>query len=413
MTSNRSYRNAIPQHIVREEIVKGIGTQFDPEYARIMLHMIDEDIEYKMQEKVDDTNRQSATDLRCESVYHDCTAGFSITAAPVQISLCSQPDSDVDTSESLPALVVFDSLDGLVHPGEENNRNLLYYEYAQIRLDGRVTGNGVRNVEVTFSEHESDYIRNEYGETELGQRYSIEAVRYKDHMRVRISDVNQIIQVILALPDASRFTYISISGEHCYIHNIRSEKEETEIGPDAIPRIAEEISYIKDCPQGDIPNIQVDGWRTDATPGIPVTNRLKLTFHSVSLPTARLVWHCPFVCLFSSGDGLVNGTDYHEYIVLRLNGENWESNEYSENTIQVETGKDFAGWDNWKTQNKQGLDWTVTIERKKNKLIIKSEKLGISICSTSVILNDSGPVYAALTGDQCAITDIHITEENP
>jgi len=37
MTSNRSYRNAIPQHIVREELVKGSGIQFDPEYARIMI----------------------------------------------------------------------------------------------------------------------------------------------------------------------------------------------------------------------------------------------------------------------------------------------------------------------------------------------------------------------------------------
>ena len=41
MTSNRSYRNAIPQHIVREELVKGCGTQFDPEFAKVMLHLID------------------------------------------------------------------------------------------------------------------------------------------------------------------------------------------------------------------------------------------------------------------------------------------------------------------------------------------------------------------------------------
>lgn len=50
MTSNRSYRNAIPQHIVREELVKGMGTQFDPEFAKAMLHLIDVDTEYQMQE---------------------------------------------------------------------------------------------------------------------------------------------------------------------------------------------------------------------------------------------------------------------------------------------------------------------------------------------------------------------------
>lgn len=48
MASNRSYRNALPQDIVREEIEKGKGRQFDPEIADIMLGMIDEDKEYRM-----------------------------------------------------------------------------------------------------------------------------------------------------------------------------------------------------------------------------------------------------------------------------------------------------------------------------------------------------------------------------
>ena len=51
MTSHRSYRKPLPQGVVREEIENGIGTQFDPEFARIMLAMIDEDVEYKMKEE--------------------------------------------------------------------------------------------------------------------------------------------------------------------------------------------------------------------------------------------------------------------------------------------------------------------------------------------------------------------------
>ncbi len=43
MSSNRSYREAIPQQLVREEIIKGAGTQFDPEIAGIMQHLIDID----------------------------------------------------------------------------------------------------------------------------------------------------------------------------------------------------------------------------------------------------------------------------------------------------------------------------------------------------------------------------------
>ncbi|MBO6230984.1 MAG: response regulator [Ruminiclostridium sp.] len=50
MSSNRSYRKALPQEIVRAEIEKGRGTQFDPAIADIMLKMIDEDADYKMRE---------------------------------------------------------------------------------------------------------------------------------------------------------------------------------------------------------------------------------------------------------------------------------------------------------------------------------------------------------------------------
>ena len=48
MTSRRSYRDALPQEVVRKEIEKGVGTQFDPVFAGIMLQMIDEDREYRL-----------------------------------------------------------------------------------------------------------------------------------------------------------------------------------------------------------------------------------------------------------------------------------------------------------------------------------------------------------------------------
>ena len=53
MASNRSYRRALPQEKVREEIVKGMGTQFDPAVASIVLQMIDNDPEYKLKENTD------------------------------------------------------------------------------------------------------------------------------------------------------------------------------------------------------------------------------------------------------------------------------------------------------------------------------------------------------------------------
>ena len=60
MASNRSYRNALPQEVVRGEIEKGKGTQFDPKVADIMLKMMEEDKEYRMRE-TDSSRRRILT----------------------------------------------------------------------------------------------------------------------------------------------------------------------------------------------------------------------------------------------------------------------------------------------------------------------------------------------------------------
>lgn len=51
MSSKRSYRDSLSQDVVRAEVIKGRGTQFDPVFADIMLAMIDEDTDYNMREK--------------------------------------------------------------------------------------------------------------------------------------------------------------------------------------------------------------------------------------------------------------------------------------------------------------------------------------------------------------------------
>lgn len=53
MNSKRIYRNALPKEVIRKELVKGRGTQFDPDYLDIFLAMFDEgalDIEAKEQQ---------------------------------------------------------------------------------------------------------------------------------------------------------------------------------------------------------------------------------------------------------------------------------------------------------------------------------------------------------------------------
>lgn len=50
MTSNRSYRTALPQADVRREMEQGGGSQFDPAFSRLMLEMMDDDPDYLLRE---------------------------------------------------------------------------------------------------------------------------------------------------------------------------------------------------------------------------------------------------------------------------------------------------------------------------------------------------------------------------
>ncbi|MGN0169547.1 MAG: HD domain-containing phosphohydrolase [Lachnospiraceae bacterium] len=50
MASNRSYRSALPQEVIRSEIEKGKGNQFDEKIADIMLQIIDEDKDYSLRQ---------------------------------------------------------------------------------------------------------------------------------------------------------------------------------------------------------------------------------------------------------------------------------------------------------------------------------------------------------------------------
>lgn len=70
MTSNRSYHDAYSQEYVRSEIAKGMGTQFDPEVARIMLEMIDQDVNYQMRQQTIETAHRILVLDDNEEIHH-------------------------------------------------------------------------------------------------------------------------------------------------------------------------------------------------------------------------------------------------------------------------------------------------------------------------------------------------------
>lgn len=51
MTSKRSYRDVLPQAVVRQEMLNAREAQLDPVFTDIMLQMIDEDVHYQLREE--------------------------------------------------------------------------------------------------------------------------------------------------------------------------------------------------------------------------------------------------------------------------------------------------------------------------------------------------------------------------
>ena len=401
MSSYRSYRNPIPQQKLREEIVKGTGTQFDPKYARLMLHLIDVDTEYEMKEreniKDSKTHNEIAVGEHRSVVYN----GILLTERMTTVTMTVLPDDDASGSVPVPSMILFDSLDGRTHSSEKEIRDMNYFEYGEVWFDGRSETGGARKIQSKPAAGSS-------GNEAKNGEYRIEALRIRDHALLRITGNERTTEVIIALPDSSRYLYIGLTGEHCRYCDIGTVKAEQKSPESYIPRIAEEISYIKDEPAGDIPNVQIDGYRYAHSEGIAIKDGLTLTFHAKCLPTARLVWHCPFIDIFCSDDGVVNGSSYRDLAFMRFDGECWECDPNSDVELNVVKKSDFKGWDAWKKYNQDGYDTTVRFEVGDNRITIITENAGIDVRDTVILTDIKKTVYAAVTGDQVAITNIRI-----
>jgi len=403
MTSSRSYRETIPQQVVREEFVKGLGTQFDPVFGKIMIHLIDLDEEYQMKEKEEIKELAGKNELICGEYRSAVSEGIVVTKEITKIKFQCIPEEGFPRERTNPSIILFDSLDARIHTEDKNIARLMYFEYGEIHFDGQVIRKGARKMQPKVTKKSVDA-----GQSSAVS-YSIEAVKVKDHLLLTIDSDSATIEVIVALPDSARWAYIGLTGEHCHLLNVSIDRDDQSVPDNYIPRIAEEISYI-DVPAGDLPNIQCDGYRSATTDGIPVKDEVTVTFHTMSLPTARLVWHCPYFSIFSSDNGKVNGPDFREYGLLRLDGENWDSDDFGTNEITVNKSDEFTNWDMWKTRKKEGLDCSATVRRKGDKIILTTKNLGIDITNITTMKDPSKDVYISLTGDQCALTNIRIKE---
>lgn len=398
MTSPKRFREPLSYQIVREEFIKQSGVQFDPVYSEIMVRIMDEERE---QENFND-RMQLETEIKCGEYRENITAGIPVESDVVSVVFESSPVRHDDDEFSAPSIILFDSYDRCVHNNERAIKAYQYLEYGEFWFDNHSISTAARKIEENTVKKEMNL-----NDEEEKIKYEILMARCEDHLRLKMLSPHFEKEVTVALPNDSKAAYIAITGENCEIKKISVSKTGKKIGPDDIARIASEISYV-DRIESDIKNVQVNRTKSAYTEGIELKDRLEIIFHTMSLPGASLVWHCPYVVLFYSDDGKVGGTNYREYGLIKLYGENEGDTEFAQNSITMKKTDEFPGWNAWKEANKHGMECKVRFRRKGNHITFKNKNIGIEIENVTTVSDNSDKVFVALTGDQVAITDIRV-----
>ncbi len=397
MTSKKRYRDARPDFVAREVFIKGAGAEFDPDYAGIMVKIIDEETRGKVHDDITLVEKK----LVCGQYRDAISLGIPITSNITVIRFECELDYEFSEGFSAPSIILFDSYDRRVHDNAKSIEVYHYQEYAEIWFDEHSITTAARKIRETRLDQAAGY------EMLLPKTYEIIAAKYDDHIRLIMRSPEYEKDVVAALVDGSTSVYIGITGENCSINNIIIDQTEKVIDSGYIPRISDEISYI-DHMESDITNIQISQTRSASTEGIEIKNKLRINFHSMSLPVASFIWHCPYIVIYSSDNGQVDGDNYHEYALIKINGENEIKDHYAENRFVMKKKEDFPGWETWKEKNKEGVDCEVILERKGNTIVTTTRNLGVYLENTTIINESFDKVYVALTGDRCALTDIRV-----
>ncbi|MBQ3898675.1 MAG: HD domain-containing protein, partial [Lachnospiraceae bacterium] len=288
-TSAKRYREPHPDFVVRENFVKGAGSDYDPEYAECMLKIIDTEVSA--------VEAQVETSLECGEYRKSFTSGIVVEEMYLDIDFECSSEGYEDKKYNAPSIILFDSFDKRIHTEEVMIEEYRYLEYGELWFNGNSVTTGARKIK-------EDYIRDT--DEVCDGHYHIRAGRYEDHVKLEmISPYGKKI-VTVALLGGSKAVYISITGENCSIKDINIGYTKDRVLEGDIERIEEEVSYI-DRLESDIKNVQVDRTRSAYTDGVRIKDRLRILFHTMSLPGANLVWHCPYIVLYTSEDGQVGG----------------------------------------------------------------------------------------------------------
>lgn len=402
MSTQLRNTRALPYQQIREEFIEGSGVKYDPKYAEIMISILDE--EYK--ENAEALSVKLEKEINCDEYRDVVSVGIAFDDMIKNVSFECETMEGYDGTFASPSVILFDSYDKRMHKTEKSIEVYKYIEFGELFFDGHYVSTAARNIAVKKAENNPDDTSTK---GEVKRKYNITISRFDDHLSVVMDGPEGKMDYIIALPDKTKMAYIGITGEHCNISDIKVEETDKQVKEGDIRRIVNEESYI-DRLESDVPNTQVDGPRYAHTQGIRLKSSLLVEFHSMSLPSASLAWHCPYILVYSSEDGKVHGKDYKEYALVKINGEYSADNKHANNDFDMRKTDEFPGWEAWKVINKRGKECSVELVRRNNKISLHTENLGIIVDDHITLHDNSKNVYVALTGDQVALTDIRIKE---
>lgn len=397
MTTKARYRNKLLGRRVREEFITGAGSKYDPVYSKIMLQMIDSGTVGIEDKQIVGGDRDFADSLECGAYKSAITSGLRVSREISRLSFDMMKAENAEFSNV--SIILFDSLDGIVHDSERAIKDNRYVEYGEIWFDGHYICTMARNIEAKVTKVEDD----SFDEA----RHEVEYAKAGDHVSLKLRSKGLLVEVLMSFPENFRYAMLSLTGENCSISNIRNESLGVRLSEDDILRISEAVSYINRL-ESDLKNVQVDGQRSAYTEAVKIEDGMRIDFHSMSLPTAELVWHCPAILLFSSEDGKIGGESYNELALIRLDGEIEDNNSMADNSLNVSKDETFDGWDQWKADNKKGREFSVNFRLGKDKVTLFAHNAGLNIRAESRFRRGKSDIYAAITGDRCALTDIRV-----
>lgn len=102
----------------------------------------------------------------------------------------------------------------------------------------------------------------------------------------------------------------------------------------------------------------------------------------------------------------MNGENYRDLAFVRFDGECCESNPNCSVELNVKKTEQYEDWDTWKKYNQDGYDAVVKFKVDHDQITVITENAGISISNTFIMNGIDRTIYAAITGDQVAITNI-------